>query len=222
MKSIENAVNAIQRGDVDRFRTLLAGDPSLAGARDEKGVSLLMLACYHRQPAIASLLAETRPLDIFEAAALGANDRLVELCREQPELVHSRSTDGFQPLHLAAFFGRVEALRELIDRGADVNATADNPSRVRPLHSAVAARNGEVARLLVEHGAELNVQQHGGWTPLHSVAMHGDRPLVELFLECGADASILSDDGKDAAALAQSSGFGDIASLLRGSSSPQV
>src|SRR5688572_18599142 len=122
MKSLENAVNVIQRGDVDGFRPLLADEPQLANARDEKGVSLLMLACYHRQTAIASLLAEARPLDVFEAAALGAKDRLVQLCREHPERVHARSPDGFQPLHLAAFFGGVEALHELIVRGADVNA----------------------------------------------------------------------------------------------------
>jgi ankyrin repeat protein len=221
MKSLEHAVNAIQRGDADGFRTLLADKPQLADARDEKGMSLIMLACYHRQPAIASLLAEMRPIDVFEAAALGANDRLVQLCLEQPELVHASSPDGFHPLHLAAFFGRHEALRFLIERGADVNAIADNPSRVWPLHSAVASRNGNVVRLLVEHGADLNVQQHGGWTPLHSVAMHGDGSLVELFLERGADPGIFSDDGKDAAALAESAGFGEIAAFLRGSTSPQ-
>jgi uncharacterized protein len=222
MAAIKQAVETIQRGDIDGFRALLQEHPELCDAQDEKGVSLVMLACYHRQPAIASILAEARPLDVFEAAALGAKHRLVELCQEQPELVRASSPDGFQPLHLAAFFGQTEVIRELLERHADVNAVADNPSRVRPLHSAVASRNGDAVRLLVEHGAEVDVQQHGGWTPLHAAALHGDRSLVELFINRGADAKMTSDDGKDAAALAESSGHGEIAALLRGSKPLQV
>ena len=48
--------------------------------------------------------------------------------------------DGFTPLHLAAFFGRLEAAALLVDRGADLEAPSRNPRfpSVRPLHSAIA------------------------------------------------------------------------------------
>jgi ankyrin repeat protein len=214
MEPINKAIDAIHRGDQPAFETLLDEHPQLAGARDDKGVSLLMLACYHRQHGVASALARSRALDVFEAAALGETPRLIELCRKRPELVHATSPDGFQPLHLAAFFARTDAARELITLGADINAVADNPSRVRPIHSAVASRNRGIVQLLVEHGAQLDVQQHGGWAPLHAAAMHGDLTLVELFLRHGADPTLRSDDGKDAAELAAANNHADILAAL--------
>jgi ankyrin repeat protein len=118
-------------------------------------------------------------------------------------------------LHLAAFFGHAEAARLLIDRHADLNAMAENPSSVRPIHSAVAGRYADVVRFLVEHGAEVNVRQHGGWTPLQAAALHGDRALVQLLLDHGADPHVRSDDGKTAADLAASTGHNDIAAMLQ-------
>ena len=67
---------------------------------------------------------------------------------------------------------------------------------------------------LIEHGADLNVKQHGGWTPLHAAAMHGDEALVELFLKHGADRNLKSDDGQTAADLAASKGYTEIGKKL--------
>jgi ankyrin repeat protein len=216
MSIIEQAIAAIATGQVQILRDLFATHSQLRHARDEKGVSLVMLACYHRQPAaLEILLAEDRPLDVFEAAALGAAEVIEQLCRAEPKLVEAWSADGFQPLHLAAFFGQAPAAGALLKLNADINAAARNPMAVRPLHSAVASRNFEVARLLVEHGADPNVKQHGGWTPLQAAAMHGDEKLVELLLKAGADPALRSDDGKTAADLAASKGHAALAARLQ-------
>lgn len=216
MTAIEQACDAIRRGDSPMLKKLVDADASLAKSRDENGVSLLMLACYHRQAAcIDVLLASGGKVDIFEAAALGRSLRVEDLWRRRPDVIHDWSPDGFQPLHLAAFFGRSETLSLLLDHGADPNAAAKNPMSVRPIHSAVASRSADVVRILVEHGAEVNVQQHGGWTPLHAVAMHGDMELTQYFLDHGADPLGKSDDGKTARDLAEANGHLQIAELLR-------
>ncbi len=54
------------------------------------------------------------------------------------------------------------------------------------------------------------MKQHGGWTPLHAAAMHGDEAPVELFLKHGADRTLKSDDGQTAAEMAASKGYTEI------------
>jgi ankyrin repeat protein len=216
MSALPRALEAIQRGDLRQLRELLADDPSLVEARTEQGVSLILWAAYHRRlDAAAALAAKRETLDIFEAAALGRADHVAACCRQQAKAVDAYSPDGFQPLHLAAFFGHVHAADVLLARGANVNAAARNPSRVRPLHSAVAGRSAAVVRRLIEHGADINATQHGGWTPLQAAALHGDRELVQFFLDHGADAALRSDDGKTAADLAESAGHANVAAMLR-------
>jgi ankyrin repeat protein len=215
MSSVATAVEAIKTGEIEKLQNLIAAEPTLSSARDENGVSLVMLSCYYRRPdAAEALLIANRPLDIWEAAALGSEEVIRQLCRQQPELIHAWSPDGFQPLHLAAFFGQPTAVQALLNLKADVNAAAHNPMSVRPIHSAVAGRNHDVVRLLIEYGADLNVKQHGGWTPLHAAAMHGDEALVNLFLDHGADRDLKSDDGQTAADLAASKGQAALAQKL--------
>jgi len=215
MGALAEACDAIQKGELARLKELLADDSSLRTARTETDVSLFMLACYCRRPEMADLLAADRPLDVFEATALGQSHRVADLCRQQPELVHTWSPDGFQPIHLAAFFGHADCVAVLLQLAADVNLAAKNPMGVRPIHSAVASRNVEVVHLLVAHGADVNVKQHGGWTPLHAAALHGDESLVRFLLDHGADPLLASDNGKTAADLASANGHAHIAALLR-------
>ena len=51
MSSVAAAVEAIKTGEIDKLRSLVDAEPSLSTARDENGVSLVMLACYYRSPA---------------------------------------------------------------------------------------------------------------------------------------------------------------------------
>jgi ankyrin repeat protein len=61
----------------------------------------------------------------------------------------------------------------------------------------------------------VNATQHGGYTPLHEAAQHGDIELVELFLSAGADPSIRQDDGETPAETAEAAGHVDIAARIR-------
>jgi hypothetical protein len=185
---------AIKSGDVDGLTALLAGDPGVASARED-GVSALLVSLYHRQDgAREALLAAGAEVGPLEAAALG------DLARLDPD---ARGADGFTALHLAAFFGGAEAVRALLAAGADADADAENPLRVRPLHSAVASRDRESVRALLDAGADPNVVQQGGFTPLHGAAHAGDAEMVRMLLEHGADRAATTDDGKDAQALAE-------------------
>jgi len=160
-------------------------------------VSPLLRAQYAMdEDLVAALLAVGPELTVHEAAAVGDAERLRELVDSRPELVDAVASDGFQPLHLAAFFRRPEAVRLLLERGADANAVAANETRVAPLHSATAGGDHESVRLLLDAGADPNSRQRGGFAPLHAAAAAGDRELVELLIESGADRAAETDDGR--------------------------
>jgi uncharacterized protein len=215
----ERAFEAVRSGDADALARLLESDRSLAGARDDSGLSLLLQACYFKRRDLVELIRSAGPpLDIFEAAAVpGAAERGRELLKADPSLASAWSRDGFTPLHLASFFGHEEMARLLLDCGAPPDAVSRNAMSLRPLHSAAAGRVLGIVKLLLEHGADANAQQHGGWTALHAAASHGDRALAELLLEHGADPRQASDDGKTPLELASDKGQTEFAASLRSS-----
>ena len=167
----------------DDLPALLREHPELAAATDEHGVSALLLALYHRRPdARDALLAAGAPVGPLEAAALGDVEQL-----EGADL-SVRGGDGFTPLHLAAFFGGAEAVRAILATGADPDADAENTFNVRPIHSACAVGDHDVGARAARGGREPNVDQQGGYTPLHTRARTTRTPSWrELLLGHGAD-----------------------------------
>ncbi|HEV2201357.1 MAG TPA: ankyrin repeat domain-containing protein [Bryobacteraceae bacterium] len=65
-------------------------------------------------------------LAIFAAAMQGDAARIEALLARHRSLVNAVSSDGWTPLHLAAHFGRREAARALMNKGADVSARSVN------------------------------------------------------------------------------------------------
>ncbi len=215
MDSKPPVIEAIEAGDLERLRALLAEDKSLARMRDAKGVSPVMHALYrHREDMLDLLLPAAPGLDIFEATSLGHVKRVAELLRVDPGLATNWSGDGFTALHFACFFSREEIALLLLQHGASVTAAARNPMKVTPLHSAAAAQDLSLVRALLEHGALPNARQQQGFTALHAAAQQGNQALAELLLQYGADRSLTNDDGITPAALAAKNGHAEIAALL--------
>ncbi len=159
---------------------------------DGTGLSAIMQALYEGDRERAEALRDGQDdLDVFEAAALGAVERLRPLLEADPALAGTWSPDGFTPLHYAAFFGGPEAARVLVEHGADLETPARNEEfarEARPLHSAAAAGRRDVCEVLLEAGADPNARQHGGFTPLREARQRQDEELVELLVRYGASA----------------------------------
>ena len=216
MATAADLVEAVNAGDAERVRAILVDDAFLVAARDAAGVSVLMLARYRFDREVTdALLAADPELDVFEAAALGYVDRLRERLLDDPGAASAFSSDGFTALHFAAFFGKAEAAKVLLEHGASVDVYTRNPFANQPLHAAAAGRHIEVCRVLLAAGADVNATQHGGFTPLHEAAQHGDAEMTELFLSAGADPSSLTDAGETAADLAAAAGHADLAGRIR-------
>ena len=200
----EKLFEAIAAGDEDAVQELVDFRPELAENRNEAGLSPVLHALYNGKPELAERLLNANPaLDVFDAAATGRTRGMEELIDAEPELARKWSSDGFTPLHYAAFFGQEGAARSLLERGAEVEVVARNESiRVTPLHSAAAGSHSGIVKLLLEAGADPNAAQEGGYTPFHSAANNDDRESAEALLAAGADPSLKTDEGKTAAELA--------------------
>ena len=164
-------------------------------------VSPILQALYEGRAGEAeTLVAERGELDIFEAAAVGRADRVRELLASDPSLAEAWSPDGFQALHLAAFFGHADAAEALLEAGADPSVLSRHEFvKVTPLHSAVAAEGAEdvgTVEVLLAHGAPVGATAEGGGTPLHSAAYNGNRAIAERLLANGADPQAANDAGK--------------------------
>lgn len=206
---------AVKAGRLEEVESLLEASPAFLSARVPGGPSAILLAAYYRHPEVAeAFVRRGAALDIFDASALGRTERMRELLREDPKLVDAWSDDGFSPLGLAAFFGRADAVRVLLDSGADVRAVARNAMRVEALHSAAAAHDAPIVLALLEAGADPNARQQVGFTALHEAASEGLDEMARLLVAHGARVDLATEDGKTAVDLARAKGHGKLADWL--------
>lgn len=207
--------DAIKARDAEALRAALAADPLAAGACDEHGLSALTHAIYGRFRDGVALLRDAGAVPTLpEAAALGDTERIETLLRRDPDDVAAVGPDGATALHLAAHFGHVDAMRVLLQGGADANVCTEHGFANTPLHAAAAGRQTEAIQVLLESGADVNARDRNGYTALHVAAVGGDREAVRALLDAGADASAKGPDDKTPRQLAADREIEDVLDLL--------
>lgn len=158
-------------------------------------MSEILQALYRGEEDRARELARGTELDVFEAAALGETAQLRELLDGDPMRANAFGEDGFHPLGLACFFGRLDAARLLLERGAVVNALSRNEHiQTAAIHaSAASGETGadestryDLVRLVLEHGADPNLPQAGGFRAIDAARQNGDERVERLLKEYGA------------------------------------
>ena len=87
-------------------------------------------------------------------------------------------------IHAAAGFGYIEAVKQHLASGTDVNAKEYNGST--SLHRAAANGHKEVVELLLAKGAEVNVKNNDGKTPLDWAIDFKHTEIADLLRKHGA------------------------------------
>jgi len=125
-------------------------------------------------------------------------DILKAIVKDKPGLLGVKDEDGYTPLHRASYSGNIEAMRELLNSGADPSATT--AEGWTPLHSACRWNQAAGAQLLLSHGAPLNQTTQGGQTALHLAAFGtNSRETLELLLtQPGVDGTVVNCQGDTA------------------------
>ena len=214
METAQSLWEAVKAKDLERTKSLIAREPALVDARNEKGEPAVLSAIYLGAWEIADFLIRAgATLDIFSAAAAGNSVILPALIAERGADVYA--PDGWTPLHLAAFFGHVEAARLLIEAGADVHAVSKNPTANTPMHAAATRGHLDVIELLLANGADVNRKAGGGWTPLHLAAGSRSPETVAFLLQRGADVNVTDEKGNTPLAIANQTNQSRAAELIR-------
>jgi len=99
------------------------------------------------------------------------------------------------PLHRAAIDNKIDILRLLISRGANVDVI--DLKEKTPLHYAAEAGNADIVRILLRNGAYIDRLAAYWIAPLYLAVQHGHVDVVEILTAQGADVVRRSNEWKD-------------------------
>jgi ankyrin repeat protein len=189
--------------DSDKITTLVAAGADV-NARDYAGTTPLMYAMEIRT---LFYYSDKNPNVIIALAQAGADASVNSKDEMTCLLGNDRSGCG------SSWFDRrgewstltvaikddlgLEVIKALIEAGADVNFTIDNPGSI--LHTAV-YNNQPVAIIeaLIEAGADVNARDSSGETVLMRAVSSSKLETILLLLEAGADINAKANDGSTA------------------------
>ena len=99
------------------------------------------------------------------------------------------------PVHLAAFYGNLEAVKLLLDNGADINAKNSYRMDETPVFWAFEKDQVEIIKSLAALGADVNAKDSLGFSLIHQAVMLGKIESIKTLQELGIDVNTRNKDG---------------------------
>lgn len=178
-----------------------------------------------------------RLMDVFVGVSHGDAEKVREMLRERPGLVHARARWGETPIEAAAQVANREIMETLLAAGAPLDictaAALRMDSKVKEmieadpglldatgahgiplLHYPAVTGNRELAEWLLAQGVEVNVGS-GNNTALHGVAYFGGAEMAEWLIAHDADPNATDYEGKTPLARAVGAGNEAVAEVIR-------
>ncbi len=190
--------DAARKGDANKIKAILQGDPKLVADRDKNGDTPLHVACLHGQTAAAQVLIDAgadvnakngygafTPGDLWDVFSSNNHKDPVSLLT-----VHgvdaNDNKNGYTPLHLCLFASRHKELMQLlVAKGADVNA--QSASGATPLFFAVLRDQPDDVKFLIDKGANVNAADAYGDTILDAALHLQYGSMIQILVDRGAD-----------------------------------
>lgn len=166
-------ISAIREGDVETLKELL-NDPANEGYT-------------------FTFMGGATPL--HWAAQEGQQEALGLFLERATNAVDTKDSTGSTPLHWAADEGQVESMRQLMAKGANVNA-ADMEGET-PLIRAALMGHLDALMFLLKSGANINATSTSG-TALHAAVVNNNGECIKELIKADADPHIPNKEGKTA------------------------
>ena len=122
--------------------------------------------------------------DIYDACRKGNVALIKQLSKINPDTVNSPNKSGYTPLIIAGYRNQLDAVKMLLDLGANVNANSEDGT---VLTAACYKSNTALVKLLLEYHADVQVKNNAGTTPLMFAIMAKNEEIVKLLLVNKAD-----------------------------------
>lgn len=117
--------------------------------------------------------------------------------KSQSETEQNTMPQSVKSIHAAVVSGNLEAVKQLIASGADLNEK-EPAGGSSPLISAAVFDKTEIAIALIEAGADVNFRNNEGSTALHTAAFFCRTEIVKALLAAGIDKSVKNNAGSTA------------------------
>lgn len=138
---------------------------------------------------------------------------IVELVYDAGLDINSWTEDGVPVLCAAARCDKVEYVKWLLKRNADVNIISKDRG-YSPVMDAVWKKNLEMVKLFIKAGADLSIMSSDGQPILVLAVGNGDAKIVEVLLKAGADPDIPDGMGMSARSYANLFKKADLVKIL--------
>mmetsp|Transcript_601 Transcript_601/g.1401 ORF Transcript_601/g.1401 Transcript_601/m.1401 type:complete len:743 (+) Transcript_601:69-2297(+) len=140
----------------------------------------------------AAAAARPPPTDVFEAAQFGSEAEMAHLLREKPSAAQGMDIHGLMAIHYAARRPHAPLVKQLLQSGANANATAENERGDTVLMMAVASGDVEVVHEVMDAGADVNLGGAGvAGYPLHAAVQKNRLLPLLMLLQAGADPNVV-------------------------------
>jgi ankyrin repeat protein len=189
----ESVQDAVVMKDYETLATLLKAKPELANSADAAGRTPLGIAASRGDLKSAGMLLASgadpnakcqggTPM----ALAMQSGDQAMQaLLAGKGGKVAAGSTELSEALLAAANHSTPEAVKALLDKGADVNYRGKQ--RETPLYKAAYFGKTEVVQLLLDYKADVQPRDQETNVPLFGAADQGRVEIIKLLVQHGAD-----------------------------------
>lgn len=201
---LRTVVVEIQKGTLESLKTSITPslEPKLVerliSRRVPRNNSLLVLAIQHKQKDMLLYLMDNYKVNVEQETST-----VIE---------GGHPVEGATPLWTASTLGHLDLVKELVDRGADIEHTTDSKSS--PLRGAAFDGHIDVVKYLVKKGANIDKPNQVGQSPLTIAAAMKQIETVKYLIEHGANVHHKGHNGDMPLHVAVESGSGDVTKIL--------
>lgn len=132
-------------------------------------------------------------MELYKACQTGNLDKIkeiLEISKNNYEILLQSDPDGIPPLHWAALNGRWLVCKYLLDHGVLVDALGGDQA-APAIHWAICKGHASVVSLFIRYGADWRVSDSQGYNSMHVAAQNGQEMIILLLKAQGADINTL-------------------------------